>query len=305
MNVEDKELLEKVSDTKDFQSMAYNIRKDGKAVERKITEDVSIVNKEDGSGIDIYIKESAKNAFVYIPVLLTKSGLEDIVYNDFHIGKNAQAIIMAGCAIRNNANKNSRHQGIHRFYLEENSKVKYIEKHYGEGHGSGHKVLDPITELYLGKNSTMDMDTVQIEGVDSTVRVTKGTLEEKATLTISEKIMTSKEQYAKTEFEVNLKGKDSSAHVTSRSVATEQSHQLFISRLNGYNQCYGHVECDAILKDEGTVQAIPEVNAQHIDARLIHEATIGKIAGEQLTKLMTLGLTETQAEEQIINGFLK
>lgn len=305
MTATDKSLLEKVTDINFDNANAFNLRKNGKAIERKITDDVYIVNKEDGSGIDIYVKDNTKYALIMIPVIITQSGIEDIVYNDFHIGKNANATIIAGCAIKNNANKNSKHQGIHRFYLNDNSKIKYVEKHYGEGHGKGHKILDPITELYLGKGSTLEMDTVQIEGVDSTIRITKGILEENTTLIISEKILTSGNQTAKTEFDLNLKGKNSSTHIVSRSVATENSNQLFISRLNGNNECYGHVECDGILKDNGTVQAIPEVNAMHIDANLIHEATIGKIAGEQLIKLMSLGLNSEKAEKVIINGFLK
>jgi ABC-type transport system involved in Fe-S cluster assembly, permease component len=305
MVVTDSELLNKVTDLDLNTNNAYNIRKNGKSIERNITDDVKIVNKEDGSGIDIFVKDNTKYALILIPVIITESGLEDIVYNDFHIGKNANATIIAGCAIKNPSNKNSKHQGIHRFYLEENSNVKYVEKHYGEGHGKGHKILDPITELYLKKGSTLDIDTVQIEGVDSTIRITKGTLDSDSTLTISEKIMTSKNQHAKTEFDLDLTGKNSSAHVISRAVATESSNQIFLSRINGNNECYGHVECDAILKDNGKVQAVPEVNALHVDAKLIHEATIGKIAGDQLIKLMSLGMTSDEAEKIIIKGFLK
>lgn len=305
MNVTDQELIEKVSPLELDNKNAYNIRKDGKAVVRNITEDVSIVNKEDGTGIDIYVKENTKNALVFIPVIITKSGMNDKVYNDFHIGKNAKATIMAGCAIRNNKDLNSSHNGIHRFYLEEGSKVKYVEKHYAEGHGKGHKTLDPITELYLGKNATLEIDTVQISGVDSSKRVTTGKLDDGATLSISEKIMTEKNQTATTQFEIDLDGADSSTHVVSRSVAKDDSVQVFESKVNGNNKCYGHVECDAIIQDNGHVHAIPEINAKNLDANLVHEATIGKIAGEQLIKLMSLGLSSEEAEMQIINGFLK
>lgn len=301
----DQTLLDEITDTKITDNAAYNIRKNGKVLKRKVTEDVSIESKADGSGIDIYVKENARHAFVYIPVLVTFSGLNDVVYNDFHIGKNASAIIVAGCAVKNNAGKTSRHQGIHRFYLEENASVSYLEKHYGEGHGHGGRILDPVTEMHLGPNSTMDMDTVQIEGVTDTVRYTTADLSDGATLTISEKIMTSQNQTAKTEFTINLDGKNSSTHVVSRSIAADHSHQQFISHLNGYNECYGHVECDGILKDQGIVDASPEVNARHVDARLVHEAAIGKIAGDQLTKLMSLGLTAKEAEKAIIDGFLK
>lgn len=305
MNVTDQELIEKVSSLELDNNIAYNIRKDSKVVVRNITEDVSIVNKEDGTGIDIYVKENTKNALVFIPVIITKSGINDKVYNDFHIGKNAKATIMAGCAIRNNKDLNSSHNGIHRFYLEESSKVKYIEKHYAEGHGKGHKTLDPITELYLGKNATLEIDTVQISGVDSSNRVTTGKLDDGATLSISEKIMTEKNQTATTKFEIDLDGIDSSTHVVSRSVAKDNSVQVFESKINGNSKCYGHIECDAIIQDNGHVHAIPEINAKNIDANLVHEATIGKIAGEQLIKLMSLGLSSEEAETQIINGFLK
>lgn len=305
MNATDQELIEKVSVLELDNKNAYNIRKDGKAIVRNITDDVSIVSKEDGSGIDIYVKENTKNALVFIPVIITKSGLHDKVYNDFHIGKNAKATIMAGCAIRNNKNLDSSHNGIHRFYLEENSKIKYIEKHYAEGHGKGHKTLDPITELYLSKNASLEMDTVQISGVDSSKRITKGALNEGATLSISEKIMTENKQTATTDFVIDLNGTDSSTHVVSRSVAKDNSSQTFKSKVNGNNKCYGHVECDAIIQDNGHVHAIPEINAKNIDANLVHEATIGKIAGEQLIKLMSLGLSAEEAENQIINGFLK
>lgn len=305
MNVTDQELIEKVSPLELGKTTAYNIRKDSKVVVRNITEDVSIVNKEDGTGIDIYVKENTKNALVFIPVIITKSGINDKVYNDFHIGKNAKATIMAGCAIRNNKDLNSSHNGIHRFYLDEGSKVKYVEKHYAEGHGKGHKTLDPITELYLGKNATLEIDTVQISGVDSSNRVTTGKLDDGATLSISEKIMTEKNQTATTKFKIDLDGIDSSTHVVSRSVAKDDSIQVFESKVNGNSKCYGHIECDAIIQDNGHVHAIPEINAKNIDANLVHEATIGKIAGEQLIKLMSLGLSSEEAEMQIINGFLK
>lgn len=305
MNATDQELIQKVNPLELDENVAYNVRKDGKAIIRNITDDVSIVSKEDGSGIDIYVKDNTKNALVFIPVIVTKSGTHDKVYNDFHIGKNAKATIMAGCAIRNNKDQDSSHNGIHRFYLDEGSKVKYVEKHYAEGHGKGHKVLDPITELYLGKNSTLEMDTVQISGVDFSKRTTTGTLDDGATLSISEKIMTEENQTATTLFSIDLNGNDSSTHVVSRSVAKDNSKQVFESKVNGNNKCYGHVECDAIIQDNGQVHAIPEIKAKHIDANLVHEATIGKIAGEQLLKLMSLGLTASEAEQQIINGFLK
>jgi Fe-S cluster assembly scaffold protein SufB len=227
------------------------------------------------------------------------------VYNDFFIGKNSTVTIIAGCGIHNDHHKDSMHNGIHRFFLDENAKVKYIEKHYGEGKGTGKKVLNPVTEVTLKKGSFLEMESVQIKGVDSTIRVTKGILEEDSNLVVSEKIMTHGNQFAKTEFEVELNGENASTHVTSRSVAVDKSIQEFKSKITGNTKCFGHVECDAIIKDKAKVIAIPEIVANDVDANLIHEAAIGKIAGEQLTKLMTLGLSEKEAEDHIINGFLK
>ena len=304
INQIDKKLLDELS-SDIIQDGAYNIRKNGQKIERKITENVNITNKTNKPGIDIYVKENTKFDFIYIPVIITKSGLKDIVYNDFHIGKNANVIILAGCAICNNHDKNSRHDGIHRFYLEEGAKVKYIEKHYGEGVGTGKKILNPITEVYLKKGSNMEIESTQIEGVDSTIRETKAILEEDTNFIVTEKIMTHQNQIAKTIFTVELNGENSSTHITSRTVATDNSKQEFISKIYGNAKSFSHSECDAIIKDNAKVTAIPEVTANHIDANLIHEAAIGKIAGEQITKLMTLGYTEEEAEQEIINGFLK
>ncbi|MBR4110558.1 MAG: SufD family Fe-S cluster assembly protein [Clostridia bacterium] len=284
---------------------AYNIRKNGKGIERKITENINIVNKEDKDGIDIFVKENTKFDVVHIPVIITESGLSDVVYNDFYIGKNAEVVIIAGCGIHNDHHEDSQHNGIHRFFLEEGAKVKYIEKHYGEGDGNGKRILNPVTEVYLKDGSTLEMESIQIKGVDSTDRLTKGTLEANTNFVVSEKIMTHGSQYAKTSFEVELNGENASTHVTSRSVATENSIQEFISKVSGNNKCFGHVECDAIVKDNAKVIAIPEIIANHVEANLIHEAAIGKIAGEQLIKLMTLGLSAKEAEDEIINGFLK
>ncbi len=302
----DNKLLSEISDSLEntFQG-AYNIRKNGKGIERKITENINIVTKQDVSGIDIYVKENTNMEFVHIPVIITESGLKDIVYNDFYIGKNAKVIIIAGCGIHNDHHAETTHNGIHRFFLEEGAYVKYYEKHYGEGTGDGKRVLNPVTEVHLKDGATMEMDSVQIKGVDSTDRITKGTLDANTNFIVTEKIMTHGNQFAKTTFEVELKGENSSTHVTSRSVATDNSLQEFKSNVTGNNKCFGHVECDAILKDNGKVIATPEIVANCVDAKLIHEAAIGKIAGEQLMKLMTLGLTEKEAEEQVINGFLK
>ena len=301
----DKKLLKEISDIDGEIKGAYNIRKNGKGIERKVTENINIVTKTDKPGIDIYVKENTKFEFVHIPVIITESGLNDVVYNDFYIGKNANVVIIAGCGIHNDHHKNSQHDGIHRFFLEEGAKVKYIEKHYGEGSGDGKRILNPVTEVYLKDGSNLEMETVQIKGVDSTVRTTKGVLENNTNLLISEKIMTHGVQTAKTIFTVDLNGENSSTKVTSRSVATEKSVQQFESHITGNTKCFGHVECDAIIKDEAKVIAIPSIIANNVEANLVHEATIGKIAGEQLMKLMTLGLDEKQAEQEIINGFLK
>lgn len=302
----DSELLKEIAGLeKETFDGAYNIRKNGKGIERKVTNNINIVTKKDASGIDIFVKENTKFEFVHIPVIITKSGLKDIVYNDFYIGKNANVVIIAGCGIHNNQHKDSEHNGIHRFFLEEGAKVKYIEKHYGEGVGTGKRILNPITEAHLKKGAILEMESTQIKGVDSTIRETKAVLEENTNFVVTEKIMTHNLQKAKTIFEVELKGENASTKVTSRSVATENSTQQFESKIIGNTKCFGHVECDAIIKDKARVIAIPEIIANNVEANLIHEATIGKIAGEQLMKLMSLGLTEKEAELAIINGFLK
>lgn len=305
MNKEDKILLEEIVGEDLTKADSYNIRKNGKGVERKVNPYIDIIPKENNSGIDVYVKDDTLFGTINIPVIITESGLEDIVYNDFHIGKNANVIIIAGCGIHNDGHKDARHDGIHRFYLEEGSKVKYVERHCGEGVGDGKKILNPITEIHMKQGSYMVMDTTQIKGVDDTIRITKATLEKDTTLVITEKILTSQNQKAITKFEVELSGENSSTHVTSRSVATNDSYQEFISNITGNTKCYAHVECDAIIKENGKVKAVPEIYAKNIDANLIHEAAIGKIAGEQLIKLMSLGLTEKEAEDIIIKGFLK
>ena len=305
MNNIDKELLSEISDTFNEEAEVYNIRKNGQSIKRQVNSYIDIITKTDKSGIDIYVKENTLFGIVHIPVIITQSGLTDVVYNDFHIGKNANVIIFAGCGIHNDKHKDSEHDGIHRFYLEEGAKVKYVEKHYGEGLGSGKKILNPTTEIYMKAGSSMTMDSTQIKGVDNTTRITKAELGTSTTLEISEKILTTGSGTAKTEFVVDLNGENASVHVTSRSVAEGTSYQEFISNITGNTKCYAHIECDAIIKDEGKVKAIPEIYAKNIEANLIHEAAIGKIAGEQLNKLMTLGLNETEPEKVIIKGFLK
>lgn len=300
-----KTLLEEIAGLHEIPQGAYNIRANGGLAGRNTTEHIDIVTKTDVPGIDIYIKPGTKKESVHIPVVLSQSGLKESVYNDFHIGEDCDVTIVAGCGIHNGGDAASEHSGIHRFYIGKNAKVRYVEKHYGQGDGKGERIMNPVTEMTLEEGAFMEMETVQIRGIDSTKRVTSAKLFKGAGLIIREKLMTHGKQVAETDFCVDMDGEDSSANVISRSVAKEESHQIFRSRINGNNRCSGHTECDAIIMDHASVSAIPELTANHIDAALIHEAAIGKIAGEQLVKLMTLGLTEAEAEEQIINGFLK
>lgn len=302
-----KHILEEVADLHDVPTGAYNIRANGKLDSRNTTEHIDIVTKTDHPGIDILIKPGTKNESVHIPVIISETGLSDLVYNDFYVGDDCDVVIIAGCGIHNCGNQESRHDGIHTFHIGKNAKVRYVEKHYGEEEegATGGNIMNPTTVVHLGENSEMTMETTQIRGIDSTNRQTSADLAAGASLVIREKILTHGSQVAKTDFKVDLNGEDSRAHVVSRSVAKNESSQVFSSEINGNTRCYSHTECDAIIMDHGRVSAIPEVTANHIDAQLVHEAAIGKIAGEQIIKLMTLGLTEKQAEEQIINGFLK
>ncbi len=299
-----KNLLEQITGLHEVPQGAYSLRINGSLHGKNSSENIEIVKKEDKPGIDIYIKAGTKNESVHIPVLLSSTGLKELVYNDFHIGEDCDVTIVAGCGIHNGGNDDSEHSGIHSFFVEKNAKLKYVEKHYGSGEGEGKRIMNPTTVIELAENAYMEMDTAQIKGVDDTIRNTKATLEAGATLKVGEKLMTHGDQYAETRFEVDLNGENSGVHVVSRSVAKENSKQLFVSKVNGNNVCSGHTECDAIIMDNACVSAVPEIMANHTDAQLIHEAAIGKIAGEQLIKLMTLGLTEKEAEEQIINGFL-
>lgn len=305
MNNTELQLLQIIADMGDSTDGAFNIRANGQLANRRVTENIDIKTKTDNPGIDIIIKPGTVDASVHIPVIISETGLTDLVYNDFYIGENSDVTIVAGCGIHNCGEKESRHDGIHTFYVGKNAKVKYIEKHYGEGDGNGENVMNPTTIVNIEDGGYMEMETAQIKGIDSTKRVTRATLSSNATLVIHEKIMTHGSQTAETDFSVDLNGEDSGANVISRSVAKGNSRQKFVSMINGNNRCSGHTECDAIIMENGKVSALPELTANHIDASLIHEAAIGKIAGDQLIKLMTLGLTEQEAEEQIINGFLK
>ena len=305
MNNTELELLKIIADMEGTPSGAFNIRANGGLADRKVTENIDIRTKTDKPGIDIIVKPGTKGEKVHIPVIISETGLSDLVYNDFIIGENADVEIVAGCGIHNCGNENSGHDGVHTFFIGKNAKVKYVEKHYGDSDGDGKNIMNPTTIVNIDDGGYMEMETTQIKGINSTKRVTKSRLSDNATLIIHEKLMTHADQYAETDFSVDLDGENSSAHVVSRSVAKDNSSQLFLSKINGNNICNGHTECDAIIMDNAHVSAIPEISANHIDASLIHDAAIGKIAGEQLIKLMTLGLSEKQAEEQIVNGFLK
>lgn len=305
MNNTELELLKIIADMDANVSGAYNIRSNGGLESRQVTENVNIVTKTDKPGIDIIIKAGTVGEKVHIPVIISESGLKEMVYNDFYIGEGADVEIVAGCGIHNCGDDESRHDGIHSFFVGKNAKVRYVEKHFGAGDGTGGKNMNPTTIINIDDGGFLEMETTQIKGIDSTKRVTKAVLKDDATLVIKEKLMTHGTQLAETDFTVDLNGANSSANVISRSVAKDNSKQVFLSRINGNNICSGHTECDAIIMDDAVVSAIPEITASHIDASLIHEAAIGKIAGEQLIKLMTLGLSEQEAEEQIVNGFLK
>lgn len=305
MDAIQKGLLEKVADLHEIPEGAYNIRANGGLGGRNTTANIDIVTKTDKPGIDIIIKPNTKKESVHIPVVISESGLKEMVYNDFYIGEGADVTIVAGCGIHNCGDQDSAHDGIHTFYVGKNAKIKYVERHYGDGEGTGARIMNPETVINIEDGGYMEMETTQIKGIESTVRKTSAVLGNDAKLVIKESLMTHGKQFAKTDFTVDLNGENSSANVISRSVAKDESYQEFYSSIRGNNKCAGHTECDAILMDKARVIAVPEISANHLDASLIHEAAIGKIAGEQLTKLMTLGLTEEEAEEQIVNGFLK
>ena len=300
-----KNLLMQVADLHTVPEGAYNIRENGSAAGRKTTANIDIVSKTDKPGIDIIIKAGTRNESVHIPVIISESGLKDMVYNDFYIGEGADVTIIAGCGIHNCGDQDSAHDGIHSFHVGKDARVRYVERHYGEEEGTGENIMNPTTIIEIDEGGYLEMETTQIKGIDSTIRNTSAVIGKGATLIVKEKIMTHGRQHAETVFNVDLNGEGSSTNVISRSVAKDNSTQTFLSKINGNSECYGHTECDAIIMDNASVRAIPEITANNINASLIHEAAIGKIAGEQIIKLMTLGLTEQEAEEQIVNGFLK
>ena len=300
-----KQLLAEIADLHKVPEGAYNIRANGEAAGRNSTANIEITSKTDKPGIDIRIKPGTVNESVHIPVVLSESGLKEVVYNDFFVGDDCDVVIVAGCGISNCGDQDSAHDGVHRFFIGKNCKLKYVEKHYGEGTGRGKRIMNPKTEVNIGEGSSVEMEMVQIKGVDDTVRDTIARLDKGARLVVHERLLTHGSQRAESGYTIELNGDDSSADVVSRSVAKEESWQLYRSRIVGNALCSGHTECDAIIMDKAKVLAVPELEANNIDAALIHEAAIGKIAGDQIIKLMTLGLTEAEAEEQIINGFLR
>lgn len=304
MNTTVRDMLKRVSDIDGVPKGAHNIRVNGRRESSANSQGIQIVPMEDGAGIDVHVKAGTKNDFLHIPVVIHESGIREVVRNNFYIGSDCDVKIIAGCGIHNDGVHLTQHDGVHTFYIGENSKVKYVEKHYGEGSGTGERILNPVTVIHLEKGSVFEIETVQINGVDSTKRTTRCDIGDDAKLIVKEKLMTNGSQSATTEFEVNLDGKNSSASISSRSVAKGESQQCFMSVINGNNLCSGHSECEAIIMDNAMVKAVPDVTANHVDASLIHEAAIGKIAGEQIIKLMTLGLSEKDAEAEIISGFL-
>lgn len=305
LNEIQKRLLQEVADLHKIPSGAYNFRANGQLAGRNTTANIHISSKSDGSGIDIHIMPGTRNESVHIPVVLSESGLKETVYNDFYVGEDADVVIVAGCGIDNCGGQDSEHDGVHRFYLERGAKVKYVEKHYGSGDGKGARILNPVTEVYMEPDSVMEMEMEQIKGVDSTDRQTVAELKAGAKLVVKERLMTHGSQTAVSGYQVSLNGPGATADVVSRSVARDSSRQTFNARITGNTPCSGHTECDSIIMDQGRILAIPSLEANNVDAMLVHEAAIGKIAGEQIVKLMTLGLTEQEAEEQIISGFLR
>ncbi len=305
MNALDKELLEKVADLHEIPMGAYNIRKNGQGISRNTTANIDIISKKDKAGIDVIIKAGTKNESVHIPVILSSNDITDVVYNSFEVGEDSDVLIVAGCGIHNSGDSKSQHDGIHEFFVRKNARMKYVEKHYAQGEGKGKKVLNPKTIIDVEEGGIVELEMIQIKGVDHTDRVTEIRLEKNARLIVTERLLTSGNQDADSKIIVELKGENSTAQIISRSVAQNFSKQRFYFNLVGKNVSRGHVQCDSIIMHNAQVFSTPEISALHQDAQLIHEAAIGRIASDQLIKLMSLGLSEEEAEETILNGFLK
>lgn len=305
MNAIEKRILKEVANLHETPQGAYSIRKDGEGVAINSTANIEVKKKADKPGLDIKVKPGTKGESLHIPVIVTQTGLKDLVYNTFEIGEDSDVLIVAGCGIHNPGSGDSQHDGIHEFIIKKGARLRYVEKHYGEGSGSGGRILNPKTILEIEKGGYAELELVQIKGVDSTIRSTEAKIHANAHLIITERLLTHGEQQAESEMVVELAGENASVQIISRSVARDNSRQVFYPRVVGQNKCRGHVQCDAIIMDQAVVRAIPEITAEHADAQLVHEAAIGKIAGEQIVKLMTLGLTEKEAEETILQGFLK
>ncbi len=305
MDNREKNLLQSITDLHDIPAGAYNIRKNGEGYARNSTANIEIVTKTDKPGIDIIVAPNTKNESVHIPVIITETGVNDLVYNDFYIGDNAEILIVAGCGIHNSGDEKSQHDGIHTFHIGKNAKIKYVEKHYGEGDGKGERILNPVTVVHQDENSSCEMEMVQIKGVDSTVRDTKAYLAAGAKLIMTERLLTNGNQYARSDMDVYLNGVDASSQIISRSVAKDSSKQIFHPNAIGNAKCRAHVTCDSIIMDDATVSSIPAITANSADAQIVHEAAIGRINNDQLIKLMTFGMNEEEAEEVIIQGFLK
>lgn len=300
----DQMLLREIADLEGVPQGAYNIRKNGKLEGRVNSANIVIESKTDKPGIDIHVAPGTKHESVHIPVIVTQTGLTDLVYNDFFIGEGADVDIVAGCGIHNSGCETSQHDGIHTFYVGKNARLRYVEKHYGEGEGTGKRILNPQTILYLEEGATVELETVQIRGVDSTKRYTRVELEAGAEAVVTERLLTHGEQLAESRMDVVMKGEGARTQVISRSVAQDHSTQVFYPQVEGNAPCFGHVQCDSIIMGQAKVSSIPAIVANHMDAQLVHEAAIGRIAGDQILKLMTLGLTEEEAEQRILEGFL-
>ena len=297
-------LLKEIALMDSIPTGAYNIRKNGESAGRFSTDNIRIENKTDKPGIDINIKSGTKGETVHIPVIITDTGYAETVYNDFFIGDDCDVTIMAGCGIHNCGDGESRHDGVHTFYIGNNSVVRYAERHYGDGAGNGERIMNPETIVYAGEGSTIQMDTTQIRGIDSTYRKTTIVLAKDANAIINEKLLTHGKQYAESDMDLVLNGENANGRIISRSVGQDESKQVFRPCVTGKAKCFGHIRCDSILMGKATISSVPAVAAEHPEANLIHEAAIGRIAGDQLIKLMTLGLTEEEAEEKILEGFL-